>query len=55
LDILPLDARIGKRELDGTGSHFHGGLALEATERVQTHADDATSFLLSLTLWLQIP
>jgi hypothetical protein len=40
LNVLPTDTRIGQREADCVGGHLHGGFALEAAERVQTHADD---------------
>jgi hypothetical protein len=39
LDVLPLHACVGQRELDRLGAHLHGGL-VEAAERVQAHADD---------------
>src|SRR5690606_4343788 len=34
LDVLPLQARVGDRGDDGVDTHLHGGLALEAAERV---------------------
>ena len=40
LDVFPRDTRIGEGELNGVAGHLHGGLAVEATERVQTHTDD---------------
>ena len=39
LDVLPLHARVGQRELDGFGTHLHCGL-LEPAEWMQAHADD---------------
>jgi hypothetical protein len=40
LDVLPLDAGVGERELYGVGGHLHRGLALEATEGMQPHPND---------------
>jgi hypothetical protein len=40
LDVFPLDAGVGQRQPDRVGRHLHGGLTLEAAERVQTRTDD---------------
>lgn len=34
LDVFPLDTRVGHGREDRLGPHLHGGLALEATERM---------------------